>query len=72
MEKVIKVNIIDIEYSGDFTDEYLPREIEGVVLTIKKDYKPEEEDDIVCGLINDYLSETISVPVDSFGWEVCE
>lgn len=68
MQEIVKVDIFDIEYSGDFKSEYLPKEIPGVVLTLSK-YKKEERDEVICGLINVYLTEMIDTPVDSFAWE---
>lgn len=68
MQEIVKVDIFDIEYSGDFKSKYLPKEIPGVVLTLSK-YEKEKRDEVICDIINVYLTETIDTPVDSFAWE---
>lgn len=69
MAETVKVDVFDIEYSGDFKSQYLPKEIPGITLTISKKYKKEERDEVICGLINVYFTEMFDTPVDSFSWE---
>lgn len=69
MAETVKVDVFDIEYSGDFKSQYLPKEIPGITLTISKKYKKEERDEVICDLINVYFTEMFDTPVDSFSWE---
>lgn len=67
--EIVKVDVFDIEYSGDFKSQYLPKEIPGITLTMPKRYKKEEREEVINGLINVYFTEMIDTPVDSFAWE---